>query len=133
MRRWDDLNLETEGTGISEPLSRQANLVGSMLGQITEEQSGTALFEHVGGLRAPCKAAEQQEIIRINCERAETPGRLYSQVAFLLGTDEVQTERPTVREEVAQGHCFLHGSIEALREAIFLSINGVAAAMQSTG
>jgi len=32
-------------------------------------------------------------------------------VAFLLGTDEVRAERPTVREEVEQGHYFLHGSI----------------------
>jgi len=247
MRRWDDLDLETEGTGISKPLSRQVNLVGSMLGHIAEEQGGTALFEHVEGLRALCKAAEQeddpekreeaarriaeldqdtlerllhvyttffhlvnqaeqQEIIRINRERArqsgpsewplgpgedngsadaeprpqsidaavaylksegysfdevvglleqldiqptltahptearrrsvlrkeqhiadllstlrrpdatpderaETLDRLYNQVAFLLGTDEVRAERPTVREEVEQGHYFLHGSI----------------------
>ncbi len=247
MPRWDDLDLETEGTGISEPLSRQVNLVGSMLGQIAEEQGGEALFEHVEGLRALCKEAaqnddparredaarrisdldqdtlerllhvyttffhlvnqaEQQEIIRINRERArqsgpsawplgpgdgngadeaeprpqsidaavaylkdegysfgevvslfeqldiqptltahptearrrtvlrkeqhiadllstlrrpdatpderaETLDRLYSQVAFLLGTDEVRAERPTVREEVEQGHYFLHGSI----------------------
>ncbi len=247
MPRWDDLDLETEGTGISEPLSRQVNLVGSMLGKIAEEQSGTALFEYVEGLRALCKEAEQedapekrkeaaeqistldqdtlerllhvyttffhlvnqaeqQEIIRINRERAreagpsewplgpgngdasdeaeprpqsidaavadlkteghsfdevvdvfrqldiqptltahptearrrsvlrkeqhiadllstlrrpdatpderaETLDRLYSQVAFLLGTDEVRAERPTVREEVEQGHYFLHGSI----------------------
>ncbi|MCS3640612.1 phosphoenolpyruvate carboxylase [Salinibacter ruber] len=247
MPRWDDLDLETEGTGISKPLSRQVNLVGSMLGHIAEEQSGEALFEHVEGLRALCKAAEQedapekreeaaeriaaldqdtlerllhvyttffhlvnqaeqQEIIRINRERArqsgpsewplgpgdgpgadgaeprpqsidaavadlkaegytadevvaffrqldiqptltahptearrrsvlrkeqhiadllstlrrpdatpderaETLDRLYSQVAFLLGTDEVRAERPTVREEVEQGHYFLHGSI----------------------
>ncbi len=247
MRRWDDLDFETEGTGISKPLSRQVNLVGSMLGHIAEEQGGTALFEHVEGLRALCKAAEQeddpekreeaarriaeldqdtlerllhvyttffhlvnqaeqQEIIRINRERArqsgpsewplgpgedngsadaeprpqsidaavaylksegysfdevvglleqldiqptltahptearrrsvlrkeqhiadllstlrrpdatpderaETLDRLYNQVAFLLGTDEVRAERPTVREEVEQGHYFLHGSI----------------------
>ncbi|PSQ68173.1 MAG: phosphoenolpyruvate carboxylase, partial [Bacteroidetes bacterium QH_1_64_81] len=247
MHRWDELDLETEGTGISEPLSRQVNLVGSMLGQIAEEQGGEALFEHVEELRALCKEAEQnddpelrqeaarriagldqdtlerllhvyttffhlvnqaeqQEIIRINRERAresgpsawplgsgdedgsseaeprpqsidatvaylkgegysfdevvslfeqldiqptltahptearrrtvlrkeqhiadllstlrrpdatpderaETLDRLYSQVAFLLGTDEVRAERPTVREEVEQGHYFLHGSI----------------------
>ena len=247
MRRWDELDLDTEGTGISKPLSRQVNLLGSMLGQISEEQGGDALFEHVEELRALCKEAEQeddpekreeaarriaaldqdtlerllhvyttffhlvnqaeqQEIIRINRERArqsgpsewplgpgeengssdaeprpqsidaavaylksedysfdevvglfeqldiqptltahptearrrsvlrkeqhiadllstlrrpdatpderaETLDRLYSQIAFLLGTDEVRAERPTVREEVEQGHYFLHGSI----------------------
>ena len=60
MRRWDELDLETEGTGISKPLSRQVNLLGSMLGRISEEQGGTALFEHVEGLRALCKEAEQE-------------------------------------------------------------------------
>ncbi|MFB6247393.1 MAG: phosphoenolpyruvate carboxylase [Salinibacter sp.] len=247
MPRWDGLDLETEGTGISEPLSRQVNLLGAMLGQVTREQMGEELFEDVEELRLLCKRAEreddpslraeaadriaaldeatitqllhvyttffhlvnqaeQQEIIRINrerarrsgpadwplglgsgngradaqprpesidaavatlkeegytldevvalfgqldiqptltahptearrrtvlrkqkriatllstlneadatpAERAETLDDLYAQVAFLLGTDEIRADRPTVREEVEQGHYFLHGSI----------------------
>jgi phosphoenolpyruvate carboxylase len=247
MPRWDGLELETEGTGISKPLSRQVNLLGSMLGQVTREQVGDALFEHVEELRVLCKRAEreddptlraeaadriadldedaivrllhvyttffhlvnqaeQQEIIRINRERAQRSGPadwplgpgsgngqangqpraesidaavaelkekgysleetvavfrqldiqptltahptearrrtvlrkqkrianllstlsstdatpaeradalddLYAQVAFLLGTDEIRADRPTVREEVEQGHYFLHGPI----------------------
>jgi phosphoenolpyruvate carboxylase len=247
MPRWDGLELETEGTGISEPLSKQVNLLGSMLGQVTREQVGDDLFEHVEELRMLCKRAEredtpalrneaadriadlgedeivqllhvyttffhlvnqaeQQEIIRINrdraqrsgpadwplgpgsgngvqdgqpraesidaavaelkengysleetaevfrqldiqptltahptearrrtvlrkqkrianllstlsradatpAERAETLDDLYGQVAFLLGTDEIRADRPTVREEVEQGHYFLHGPI----------------------
>jgi phosphoenolpyruvate carboxylase len=248
MSRWDGLDLETEGTGISEPLSRQVNLLGAMLGQVTREQMGESLFEEVEELRLLCKRAEreddpslraeaadriagldaeaieallhvyttffhlvnqaeQQEIIRINrerarrsgpadwplgpgsgngraddrqprtesidaavatlaeegysrdevvalfeqldiqptltahptearrrtvlrkqkriarllstldraeatpAERAETLDELYAQIALLLGTDEIRADRPTVEEEVEQGHYFLHGSI----------------------
>ena len=247
MLRWDGLDLETEGTGISEPLSRQVNLLGSMLGQVTREQIGEELFEAVEALRLLCKRAEQeddpslraeaadriaalddeaitqllhvyttffhlvnqaeqQEIIRINrerarrsgpadwplgpgsgngradaqpraesidaavatlkeegysldevvalfeqldiqptltahptearrrtvlrkqkriadllatldeadatpAERAETLDDLYAQIALLLGTDEIRADRPTVHEEVEQGHYFLHGPI----------------------
>ncbi|PSQ74961.1 MAG: phosphoenolpyruvate carboxylase [Bacteroidetes bacterium QH_9_64_21] len=247
MSRWNDLDLETEGTGISKPLSRQVNLLGSMLGQITREQIGEDLFEQVEDLRVLCKRAdreddpslrdeaadriadldeetitqllhvyttffhlanqaEQQEIIRINrerarrsgpadwpmgpgssngeqngkprtesidaavaslkeqgysldevvslfeqldiqptltahptearrrtvlrkqkriaellstlrrpdatpAERADTLDDLHAQITLLLGTDEVRADRPTVREEVEQGHYFLHGPI----------------------
>jgi len=248
MSRWDGLDLETEGTGISEPLSRQVNLLGAMLGQVTRDQMGEAVFERVETLRLLCKRAEreddpslraeaadriaaldteqieallhvyttffhlvnqaeQQEIIRINrerarrsgpadwplgpgsgdgrapdrepraesidaavaalkeagysldevvalfeqldiqptltahptearrrtvlrkqkriarllstldraeatpTERAETLDELYAQIALLLGTDEIRTDRPTVQEEVEQGHHFLHGPI----------------------
>lgn len=247
MPRWDGLNIEAEGTGISKPLSRQVNLLGAMLGQVAKNQEGEELYNHVERLRRLCKTAEetedrslreeaaerletldrstlerllhvyttffhlvnqaeQQEIIRINrerarnsgpsnwplgpnldngetdsepragsidaavaslksqgCsleevitlferldiqptltahptearrrtvlqknkrianllstlrrpdttpdERAETLEDLYEQIGILLGTDEVRSERPTVREEVRQGHYFLHGSI----------------------
>ena len=247
MPRWKGLDLETEGTGISLPLSRHVNLLGAMLGQITKEQMGEDVFERVESLRLLCKKAdrtgdaslrkeaaetiaglsldeivdllhvyttffhlvnqaEQQEIIRINRERARRSGpsdwplgagsdgsnqdpvprpgsiddavlrlkkngasvdevvayfssldigptltahptearrrtvlekqqriagllatfrstnatpderattldNLYDQVAFLLGTDEIRAERPTVKEEVEQGHYFIHGGI----------------------
>ena len=247
MPRWDGLDLETEGTGISKPLSRQVNLLGAMLGQVTREQMGEDLFEQVEDLRVLCKRAdrenapglrdeaatriadldeetitrllhvyttffhlvnqaEQQEIIRINrerarrsgaadwpmgsgtgtgrpngqprtesidaavahlkdegyaldevvalfgkldiqptltahptearrrtvlrkqkriadllatlrrddatpAERADTLDDLYAQIALLLGTDEIRADRPTVQEEVEQGHYFLHGPI----------------------
>ena len=245
--RWEGLDLETEGTGISRPLSRHVNLLGAMLGQVVREQMGTDVFERVESLRVLCKQAdrgdepelraeaaeriaelsqeeivqllhvyttffhlvnqaEQQEIIRINRERARRSGpadwplgpgsgdghrepkprsesieaaivemkedglsldevldhfrqldvqptltahptearrrtvlrkqqriaglletlrsqeatpdersstldALFDQIAFLLGTDEVRSERPTVREEVEQGHYFIHGGI----------------------
>jgi len=59
MIRWDGLDLETEGTGISEPLSRQVNLLGAMLGEAAKAQNGDALFDHVETLRTLCKEAEQ--------------------------------------------------------------------------
>jgi phosphoenolpyruvate carboxylase len=245
MDRWNGLHIETEGTGISEPLSAQVNLLGSLLGEAVREQMGDDSFELVEELRLLCKRADQkdepkhraqarrrianldsptivrllhvyttffhlvnqaerQEIIRINRERArrnpsddglaatlndaaateprpesidaaiaelkahdvplstvldllqsldiqptltahptearrrtilrkqrriadllgalratdptpdeytETVNDLYTQVAFFLGTDEIRTERPTVRDEVEQGHYFLHGTI----------------------
>ncbi|PEN10944.1 phosphoenolpyruvate carboxylase [Longibacter salinarum] len=247
MPRWKGLDLETEGTGISRPLSRHVNLLGAMLGQIAKEQMGEDVFERVESLRLLCKRAdrdddeslraeaaekisemtleeivqvlhvyttffhlvnqaEQQEIIRINRERSRRSGpadwplgpgsgdghrdssprsesiddaiyqlkqdgatidevidwlsdleigptltahptearrrtvlqkqqriagllatlqspdatpderattldELYDQIAFLLGTDEIRSERPTVQEEVEQGHYFVHGGI----------------------
>lgn len=247
MHNWEGLDLDTEGTGISEPLSRQVHLVGGLLGHVTREQMGTDLFQRVEDLRVLCKRAdheddpslrneaaariadldtgtitrllhvyttffhlvnqaEQQEIIRINRKRARQAGpsdwpagsgssssgpdgaprpesidgavaslkadgysvdevvdllwqldiqptltahptearrrtvlrkqtrianqlgtlrgaeatpaertdaldSLYGQISYLLGTDEVRADRPTVREEVEQGHYFLHGPI----------------------
>ena len=247
MHNWDGLDLDTEGTGISTPLSRQVHLVGGLLGHATREQMGQELFQTVEDLRVLCKRAdhennpslrseaatriadldtntitrllhvyttffhlvnqaEQQEIIRINRERARRAGpsdwpvgtgtdktqsgnqprpesidaavaslkadgysvdevvnllrqldiqptltahptearrrtvlrkqtrianrlatlrgaeatpaeradaldSLYGQISYLLGTDEVRADRPTVREEVEQGHYFLHGPI----------------------
>ena len=247
MHNWEGLDLDTEGTGISDPLSRQVHLVGGLLGHVTREQMGKDLFQKVEDLRVLCKRAdreadsslraeaaariadldtgtitrllhvyttffhlvnqaEQQEIIRINRERARRAGpsdwpvgtdtngthsgneprpesidaaiaslksdgysveevvdllqqldiqptltahptearrrtvlrkqtriahqlgilrgseatpaeradaldSLYGQISYLLGTDEVRADRPTVREEVEQGHYFLHGPI----------------------
>jgi phosphoenolpyruvate carboxylase len=247
MHNWEGLDLDTEGSGISEPLSRQVHLVGGMLGQITRQQMGKALYQEVEDLRLLCKRAdrenapalreqaaarisnldtstisrllhvyttffhlvnqaEQQEIIRVNRERARRAGpsewpvgsdtpdadpereprpesidaaiaslkadgysaedvvdlfaqldiqptltahptearrrtvlrkqtriahllrtlreaeatpaerldaldSLYGQISYLLGTDEVRADRPTVRDEVEQGHYFLHGPI----------------------
>ena len=44
MRRWQGLDVEAEGTGISEPLSEQINLLGTMLGQVIREQAGEAML-----------------------------------------------------------------------------------------
>jgi len=111
MRRWQGLEIEAEGTGISKPLSEQINLLGTMLGQVIREQAGDDTLTLIETLRGLCKRAirehrpdlreaarnriagldldemvwllkaftaffhlvnkaEQQEIIRINRERA---------------------------------------------------------------
>ncbi len=68
------LNVEAEGTGISKPLSRQVNLLGTLLGQALEQQAGHEMLELVEELRGLCKAAaiegdpalRQQAAVRIS-------------------------------------------------------------------
>ena len=56
------LDVETEGTGISVPLSRDVNLLGSLLGAAIRRQAGEDVFREVEELRLLCKrAAEEQE------------------------------------------------------------------------
>ncbi|MEZ4416742.1 MAG: phosphoenolpyruvate carboxylase [Gemmatimonadota bacterium] len=59
MNRWTDRPWESEGTGISRPLSEQVNLLGSMLGAAIAEQYSDATLECVESLRAACKNAER--------------------------------------------------------------------------
>ena len=47
MSRWHGLQVKSEGTGISQPLSQQVNLLGEMLGQAIREQAGEELFSLV--------------------------------------------------------------------------------------
>lgn len=109
--RWRGLEVQTEGTGISEPLSDQVNLLGILLGRVIREHAGSEMLDLVEKLRLLCREAahdgrpaardeaasviatlehdqilwllrsftaffhlvnqaEQQEIIRINRERA---------------------------------------------------------------
>lgn len=60
MRRWQGLEVEAEGTGISEPLSQEVNLLGTMLGQVLREQAGEAMLALVEELRGLCKRALQE-------------------------------------------------------------------------
>ncbi|MBN2089535.1 phosphoenolpyruvate carboxylase [candidate division KSB1 bacterium] len=57
MQRWQGLNIEAEGTGVSKPLSYQVNLLGSLLGQVIREQAGAKLIDLVEELRQKCKQA----------------------------------------------------------------------------
>ncbi len=54
------LNVEAEGTGISRPLSRQVNLLGSLLGQAVERQAGEDMLLLIEELRLACKRAAQE-------------------------------------------------------------------------
>ncbi len=57
MRTWNELDIDIEaaGYGISAPLSRHVNLLGSLLGQAIEEQGGEDIFELVESLRTRLK------------------------------------------------------------------------------
>ena len=59
MRRWEGLDIESEGTGISRPLSEQVNLLGGMLGEAIGRRDGAEGLERVETLRRLCKEADQ--------------------------------------------------------------------------
>lgn len=56
MTHWQGLTSAAEGTGISEPLSLQVNLLGELLGHAIREVVGKTSFEQVEKLRTLCKA-----------------------------------------------------------------------------
>ena len=57
-RSWRGLRVESEGTGISRPLSEQVNLLGAMLGEAIREREGEAALALTDELRRLCKQAE---------------------------------------------------------------------------
>mgnify|MGYP001125031900 CR=1 FL=1 len=61
MRKWQGLNIEAEGSGISKPLSEQVNLLGTLLGHALREQAGEQIF-----------FLDQE--LRLFCKKANTPG-----------------------------------------------------------
>jgi phosphoenolpyruvate carboxylase len=61
MSRWQGLQVKSEGTGISRPLSEQVNLLGELLGQAIRDAAGERVFELVEELRLLCKAAAAEE------------------------------------------------------------------------
>lgn len=59
MRRWEGLDIESEGTGISRPLSEQVNLLGGMLGDAIRRRYGAESLERVETLRRLCREADR--------------------------------------------------------------------------
>ncbi len=57
--RWTGLDVESEGTGISRPLSEQVNLLGAMLGDAIRRRFGEDALARVETLRTLCKAAAE--------------------------------------------------------------------------
>ena len=85
MSRWQGLDVETEGTGISKPLSRHVNLLGAMLGQVVKEQMGADMLDLVESLRLRCKRAEQENDAALRDEVAATIRELeYQDIVRLL-------------------------------------------------
>ncbi len=59
MPRWEGLDVAAEGDGISEPLSRQVNLVGALVGHAVREVAGAETLDRIERLRGLCKEAGQ--------------------------------------------------------------------------
>ncbi|MEX0684982.1 MAG: phosphoenolpyruvate carboxylase [Balneolales bacterium] len=57
MQRWKGLDIEAEGEGISKPLSREVNLLGTLLGHSIRVLAGDRQFEMVESFRTRCKKA----------------------------------------------------------------------------
>jgi phosphoenolpyruvate carboxylase len=55
MPPWEGIVVVAEGSGISEPLSRQVNLVGQLIGQAVIDLAGRPAFERIERLRGLCK------------------------------------------------------------------------------
>ncbi len=69
--RRDGLNVEAEGTGISRPLSRQVNLLGTLLGQAVQQQAGNEMLDLIEELRLACKRAAQENNPEIRDQTAQ--------------------------------------------------------------
>ncbi len=76
MAGWRGLDVESEGTGISRPLSRQVNTLGSMLGQAVRERWGEETLELVEELRLLCKRAEAESRPELREQAARRIGEL---------------------------------------------------------
>ena len=71
MTKWQGLDLQSEGSGISRPLSEQVNLLGAMLGQAIRERYGQQTFALVEELRLLCKRAEIEDDASLRQRAAE--------------------------------------------------------------
>ena len=85
MTRWQGLDVAAEGTGISEPLSEQVNLLGTLLGQAIREEAGEDVLELVETLRGLCKRAANEDEPALRDEAAEQIAGLdLEQIMWLL-------------------------------------------------
>ena len=72
---WKGLDIESEGTGISQPLSEQINLLGSLLGHVVRKQAGEESFALVEELRSLAKRAIQEQRPALRHEAASRIGQ----------------------------------------------------------
>jgi phosphoenolpyruvate carboxylase len=64
------LDVDAEGTGISPSLSRDVNLLGTLLGHAIRRQAGDEVFESVESLRRLCKRAASEDDASLRDEAA---------------------------------------------------------------
>jgi phosphoenolpyruvate carboxylase len=128
MSRWHGLQVTSEGTGISQPLSNQVNLLGEMLGQAIREQAGERVFSLVEELRQLCKRAanendpaarDQAEEIVKGLTQDEIVWLLRSYNAFFhLVNQAEQQEIIRINRERARGTAWSAGRPDSIDEAI---------------
>lgn len=79
------LQIEAESTGISKPLSKQVNLLGTLLGQVIQEQAGEETLNLVEKLRKLCKQAVIQNKPELRGEASEIVAGLdLDEIVWLL-------------------------------------------------
>ncbi|MFB3133681.1 MAG: phosphoenolpyruvate carboxylase, partial [Rhodothermales bacterium] len=128
MRRWQGLDVKAEGTGISEPLSEQVNLLGAMLGHVIREQAGEAMLALVEELRGLCKRAlnedrpdlreaARERIAGLSLDEMVWLLRAYTAFFHLVNKSE-QQEIIRINRERA-GRSREHPRAESIDEAVF--------------
>ncbi len=130
MHRLDYLQIATEGTGISAPLSEQVNLLGSLLGHVIQEQAGQHMFDLTEELRLLCKKASQtgddalldeaaRRIADLDQDEITWLLRAYT-VFFHLVNQAEQQEITRINRERARNSTREAPRTESIDEAIFL-------------
>jgi phosphoenolpyruvate carboxylase len=85
MLKWKGLDIEAEGEGISAPLSKQVNLLGTLLGHAVRNQAGDEIYEKIEQYRSNLKTAyvENTENLR-QTVLEDMRGLNYDQIDWLL-------------------------------------------------
>ncbi|HET6569805.1 MAG TPA: phosphoenolpyruvate carboxylase [Rhodothermales bacterium] len=128
MSRWKTLHVETEGTGISTPLSEQVNLLGGLLGEVIREQAGDFMLDLVEDLRLLCKKAAQpgnealldqveQKVEQLDLQQITWLLRAYTAFFHLVNQAE-QQEITRINRERARAGSDEAPRAESIEEAI---------------
>ncbi len=118
----DGLIIEPEGSGISEPLSRQVNLLGAVLGRAIRARYGKEMLGLVEQLRHFCKEGKLDDAARV-IESVDTEDligvlRAYTTFFHLVNKAE-QLEIVRINRERAQAATKEHPRGESIAEAVF--------------
>ncbi len=134
MSQWKGLDIESEGTGISRPLSENVNLLGAMLGEAIRARYGEETLELVEELRVLCKEAERDGDVSKRARAAERVRdldlgalvallRAFTSFFHLVNQAEKQEIIRVNRERAREG-----GAEAARPESIAETIHGLAEA-----
>ncbi|NND71762.1 MAG: phosphoenolpyruvate carboxylase [Rhodothermales bacterium] len=125
----DTISLESDGTGISRPLSEQVNLVGNLLGLAIEQQAGSEKLILVEKLRGLCKMAIEDDSEAPRLEAAEIISKLpIEEIVWLLRSftsffhlvnQAEQQEIIRINRERSRAATTSHPRNESISEAVF--------------